>query len=176
MLLDEIKIFCGTSDTLPCRLGLIPPFHMFILFTLYLTSVPLIHYALASSPMLGSSCTTAHDHLDPHTRALLTSCDAQTVCSAPLNGTCRVRSCRRDTFAFGYASDDPIPPLCPSDSFCPDEGDECRSLVTPGQGCQFNRDDQCAPPEDPDPALELSDPQNNKGAICVKAVCMYVLF
>ncbi|THH11468.1 hypothetical protein EW146_g8029 [Bondarzewia mesenterica] len=133
----------------------------------------LMIYALSDSPALGRTCTTALDHLDPSTRKFLNDCDDKTFCSAPLNGTCQTRVCRRDAFAFGYEPGEEMPLLCPPGSFCPDEGSGCKAPVEVGEACQFNRDEQCAPSADLEVTRGLADVNNNNGKICLKSTCMY---
>jgi hypothetical protein len=120
-----------------------------------------------SSTALGKACSIASNHLDPRTRRFTSDCDAQTFCSGTINGTCVPRQCRREEFPFGYSADRTPPALCPAGSFCPDEGDACRPLVAVGQPCQFNRDEQCAPSDNP----RLADFHNFNGSVCLRSVC-----
>jgi hypothetical protein len=124
--------------------------------------------ASESSPSaLGKACSITSNRLDPRTKRFTSDCDAQTYCSGIENGTCIPRQCRRDVFPFGYSANQTAPALCPTGSFCPDEGDACRPLVAIGQPCQFNRDEQCTPSDIP----ELADSHNFGGSICLHSIC-----
>ena len=116
---------------------------------------------------LGKACSATSNRLDPRTKIFKSDCDAQTVCSGIVNGTCVPRQCRNEEFPFGYGANQAVPPLCPAGSFCPDEGDACRPLVAVGQPCQFNRDEQCAPSIIPG----LADYHNFDGSICLRSIC-----
>ncbi|KAJ7592615.1 hypothetical protein C8J56DRAFT_856035 [Mycena floridula] len=118
----------------------------------------------------GGSCNSSKNHLDPNTHKFISACSDTTFCSAIENGTCTRRLCRRDEFPFGYSSTDVLPTLCPTGTFCPDEGDGCKPLVPVGGACQLNRDEQCAAPMNWD---TLSSTQNFNGAICLHSICMY---
>lgn len=101
--------------------------------------------------------------------------------------------CSRDQYVLTslLRSGNPIPPLCPSGSFCPDDASGCLPLVELGGRCQLNRDgehtselyrertltdfcdcyvDECSPPPDhfkrPSP-LDGTD----TGAICLLGAC-----
>ncbi|KAF9260237.1 hypothetical protein L218DRAFT_932835 [Marasmius fiardii PR-910] len=119
---------------------------------------------------LGESCSGSNDHLDPHSHRLVTDCSDHYYCTAPQNGMCEPRNCRRDEFPFGYSEQDTLPPMCRSGMFCPDEGSGCRAQVEPGEACQTNRDDQCAPAPN---WKDLQSEQNSMGSICLGSVCMY---
>ncbi|KAI9511827.1 hypothetical protein F5148DRAFT_201581 [Russula earlei] len=127
--------------------------------------------ATSQSPRtaLGRTCSVSSNRLDPRTRRFISDCDAQTFCSGTVNGTCAPRRCRREEFPVGYRVNQTMPALCPTGSFCPDEGDACRPLVPVGQPCQFNRDDECAPSNIPG----LADVHNFDGSICLHSVCTY---
>jgi len=116
---------------------------------------------------LGKACSSTSNRLDPRTRTFISDCDTQTFCSGTTNGTCIPRQCRREEFPTGYGVGQTVPALCPLGSFCPDEGDACRPLVAVGGPCQFNRDDQCAPPNIPG----LADYHNFDGSICLRSIC-----
>lgn len=118
------------------------------------------------------SCSAAADHLDSASHKFISQCSDQTFCSGTQNGTCVPRQCRRDEFPFGYSVDSAPPPMCPSGTFCPDEGSGCRPLVPVEGACQLNRDEQCAPPMD---WQDLASPQNFNGSICLTSTCMYVI-
>ncbi|KAH9003021.1 hypothetical protein EDB86DRAFT_3063036 [Lactarius hatsudake] len=139
--------------------------------TFFLLSLSSALAAVSESPptALGKACSVASNHLDPRTKKFTSDCDAQTFCSGTVNGTCVPRQCQRDEFPFGYSVNQTQPGLCPEGSFCPDEGDTCRPLVAAGQACQFNRDDQCAPPDIPG----LADYHNSNGAVCLNSICTY---
>ncbi|OBZ66311.1 hypothetical protein A0H81_13750, partial [Grifola frondosa] len=118
----------------------------------------------------GGGCSTDDDRLDTATHKFLSDCDDTTFCSGSVNGTCQPKQCRRDEFPFGFDNQTSLPPLCPSGSFCPDEGSGCKTLLPAGEPCQLNRDDQCAPPPNwPD----LASNQNFNGSICLQSMCMY---
>jgi hypothetical protein len=125
--------------------------------------------SLAGTVGKGGPCSGSRDHLDSNSHKFVTDCSDHYYCSAPQNGTCVPKACRRDEYPFGYSDQDALPPMCPQGTFCPDEGSGCRAQVAVGQGCQMNRDDQCAP------ALnwrELQSDENWFGSICLKSVCM----
>ncbi|PCH39342.1 hypothetical protein WOLCODRAFT_29486 [Wolfiporia cocos MD-104 SS10] len=130
--------------------------------------------ALCGEVTQGGSCSTADDHIDPASHKFLSDCDDTTFCSpssaGSSNGTCQPRTCRRDEFPFGYNKSPSLPPLCSRGSFCPDEGSGCKPLLAPGQACQLNRDDQCAPPPD---WHELASNQNFNGSLCLRSTCTY---
>ena len=133
----------------------------------------------------GGACSPSNDRLDPSSHIFLSDCTDTTFragsnSSAPgnttssaapstTNGTCQARRCRRDEFPFGYNDGQPLPPMCGNGSFCPDEGSGCKPLVGPGQTCQLNRDDQCAPPKD---WQSLASQWNSNGSICLHSTCM----
>jgi hypothetical protein len=119
----------------------------------------------------GGTCSSNNDHLDPNTMKFVSDCTDQTFCSAAVNGTCILRRCRRDEYPFGFPTGQPLPPMCPFGSFCPDEGSGCEPWASVGQPCQLNRDEQCAPPPD---WKQLASPQNFNGSICLHSRCMYV--
>ena len=117
---------------------------------------------------LGKACSVTSNRLDPRTKRFTSDCDAQTYCSGIVNGTCIPRQCRREEFPFGYGANQIAPALCPTGSFCPDEGDGCRQLVAIGQPCQFNRDEQCTSSN----VLVLADSYNDfGGSICLHSIC-----
>lgn len=59
-----------------------------------------------------------------------------------VEGICKPRGCRRDEFVLTslLKSNQSVPPLCPSDAFCPDDASACLPLVEAGGRCQLNRD------------------------------------
>ena len=57
-----------------------------------------------------------------------------------------------------HALDRP-PPLCPSGTFCPDDGSGCSALRTIGEKCELNRHDEC---------LSTSEVP----AVCLRGVCV----
>lgn len=138
---------------------------MILLATLFL----LASFSSASTGP-GGACSTLKDRLDPLSHKFVSQCSPQTFCSAPENGTCTPRLCRRDEFPFGYSENDIIPPLCPTGTFCSDQGDGCKPLTPVGGPCQLNRDEQCQAPFN---WLDLSSTQNFNGAICLHSVCMF---
>ncbi|KIY71733.1 hypothetical protein CYLTODRAFT_345337 [Cylindrobasidium torrendii FP15055 ss-10] len=109
-----------------------------------------------------AACSTSNDRLDPATLKFKSDCDDKTFCSAPTNGTCFPRTCRRDEYPFGYSAEDTIPALCSPGLFCPDEGSGCRPLISPGGTCQRHRDEQCAPA-----------PDGSSQVACILSVCSY---
>ncbi|KAI0955589.1 hypothetical protein AcV7_006215 [Taiwanofungus camphoratus] len=143
------------------------------LVVLFLSSV-FILFARSGVVSQGGACSLSDDHLDAASHKFMSDCNDQTFCSTPTNltsdGTCQPRLCRRDEFPFGYGPGDSLPSLCPRNSFCPDEGSGCKALLTAGQPCQFNRDDQCAPPPDWE---DLANNQNFNGSLCLQSTCMY---
>lgn len=146
--------------------------------SLLLFSCPFLpHFVCAGNITQGGPCSTTDDRLDPASHKFLSDCDDTTFCS-PTNsstsgsGTCQSRQCRRDEFPFGYVTGTHLPPLCSRGSFCPDEGSGCKGLLAPGQSCQLNRDDQCAPPPN---WQALANNQNFNGSLCLKSTCMWVL-
>jgi len=98
-----------------------------------------------------------------------------------VGGVCVPRACRRDEYPFGFLSNSTLPPPCffPSSSsstyatgyFCPDSGNGCRIVLSPGSTCELARDEQCA--VEP---IGLSDKGVNEGALCLNRVCTYVVF
>ena len=139
----------------------------FLLIFLQSTFSALVTASESPPTALGKACSTTFNRLDPRTRRFTSDCDAQTFCSGIINGTCLPRQCRREEFPSGYGTNQTVPALCPTESFCPDEGDACRQLVPVGQPCQFNRDDQCAPSN----ISGLADYHNFDGSICLHSVC-----
>ena len=140
---------------------------------------------LAGNIEEGGACSTSNDRLDPSSHIFLSDCTDTTFCAASnssvqgnttssassssADGTCQARRCRRDEFPFGYNDGQPLPPLCGSGSFCPDEGSGCKPLVGPGQTCQLNRDDQCSPPKT---WQNLASEWNFNGSLCLHSTCM----
>jgi hypothetical protein len=121
----------------------------------------------------GGPCSASTNHLDVASHKFVSECTDQAFCSQSVNETCIPRQCRTDEFPFGYG-DLPIPPQCHQGSFCPDEGSGCKPLVAVGEACQFNRDEQCAPPGPIVDQMELADVSNFYGSICLHSICMYV--
>jgi len=142
------------------------PRAVFLMF-LHSTLSTLVTASESPPTALGKACLTTSNRLDPRTRRFTSDCDAQTFCSGTINGTCIPRQCRREEFPSGYGTNQTVPVLCPTGSFCPDEGDACRPLVPVGQPCQFNRDDQCAPSN----TFELADFHNFDGSVCLHSIC-----
>ncbi|KAJ3800575.1 hypothetical protein GGU11DRAFT_676980 [Lentinula aff. detonsa] len=126
--------------------------------------------AYAGTTSVGGPCSASRDHLDPNTHKFMSDCSDLAYCSGSENGTCLARTCRRDEFPFGYSTPDALPPLCLSGSFCPDEGNGCKTQVSPGSACQMNRDEQCARAIN---WQEISSLENFYGSICLRTVCMY---
>ncbi|KAG8898599.1 hypothetical protein FRC01_010852 [Tulasnella sp. 417] len=123
---------------------------------------------------IGQTCNLARNRITSTTHQFLSDCVPRAFCD-PATSTCKPKVCRRDEFPFKFPPDTPetpLPPLCPDDQFCPDEGDGCLPKIPPGQNCQINRDDECQP--DPSaPAEDLVDnPWNYKGAICLRFTCL----
>src|SRR5260221_6481503 len=118
--------------------------------------------------------------------------------NATANGICVRRRCRRDNYPFGYArfggvtngvaevprvmvkgklvlaaDDDPLmqaklPPLCPLDNFCPDNGSGCHPKLGSGGTCELGRDEQCQ-----NPPLDEAMPDGSLNrAACLKLKCM----
>lgn len=93
---------------------------------------------------VGQTCNLARNRLTSTTHQFLSDCVPRAFCD-PATSTCKPKGCRRDEFPFKFPPDTPetpLPPLCPEDQFCPDEGDQCLPLVPVGQNCQINRDGQ----------------------------------
>lgn len=122
---------------------------------------------------LGRPCSSSNNHVDPLYFKFISDCDAKTFCSAPSNGTCQPRLCRQDEFLYGYLPGEPLPPLCPDRSFCPDDGSGCMEQKAVGEPCEMGRDEQCAPMQDWK-ELGVADKMNVNGSICLKGVCSYV--
>jgi hypothetical protein len=120
----------------------------------------------------GGPCSASNSHLDMASHRFVSECTDQTFCSQSANGTCITRRCRRDEFPFGYG-DHTLPPQCDRGSFCPDEGSGCEPLIPVGQACQFNRDEQCAPPRN---WMDLATAWNFNGSICLHSICTYVVW
>jgi hypothetical protein len=132
---------------------------------------PVYLFVWGGSVQEGGVCSSNNDHLDPDTLKFISDCTEQTFCSAAVNGTCVWRRCRRDQFPFAFLPSEPLPPMCPFGSFCPDQGNGCQPYATFGQPCQLNRDEQCAPPPD---WQYLASAQNSNGSICLHSTCMCV--
>ena len=144
----------------------------FFLQFLFLTlSIHTISITALSSTNNTGTCSSNNTIFDPSTHKLVSQCSDHTFCSAPINGMCIPRLCRRDEFPFGYGPGEAPPPLCPQGSFCPDDGSGCRPLVSVGAPCEPNRDEQCSPPLD---WQDLASYQNYNGSICLKSTCMCV--
>jgi len=115
------------------------------------------------------TCSQAHNQLQLGTYQLQTDCADTKFCDS--TGNCKPKGCRRDEFPLGYAQGADLPPKCKQDEFCPDEGDQCQSLLPVGSTCQLNRDDECAPPPN---AHELADKTfNHNGSVCINFQCMW---
>ncbi|KAF7326269.1 hypothetical protein MKEN_00479900 [Mycena kentingensis (nom. inval.)] len=123
-----------------------------------------------SSTPVGIRCSASNNRIDPATTKLLSDCAETMYCPRSVNDTtrsndknqsqiCADRLCRRDEFPFGYAVDEPLPPLCPPGAFCPDDGSGCRVLVDIGETCELARDEQCA-------GMSWTP-------ICLHSTCMY---
>lgn len=113
----------------------------------------------ARSPLYGN-CSVAANHLDPNTKQFFTDCDsfgcaymtsssylhcrpsAEDSSDCAANGTCLPRLCRRDEYLLSslLTSTVPIPPLCDTGTFCPDDHSGCLPLVPVGGKCELNRD------------------------------------
>lgn len=146
--------------------------------------------SLAGNVTQGGNCSIVNNRLNALTHAFMTDCDAQTFCSSTLR-KCTPKGCRRDVWPFGYPDGVAIPPLCSAGSYCPDEEDACKPLVSVGGPCQMNRDgelrsvsrsdfpmsptaDECAPATN---YTSFAGLQNFKGSICLRSTCLYdVLF
>ncbi|EGN98644.1 hypothetical protein SERLA73DRAFT_107716 [Serpula lacrymans var. lacrymans S7.3] len=138
----------------------------FIVFCIFSTTV----YTLSSTE--GGPCSTTNDHLDGETHKLITDCTDKFFCSGIVNGTCKPKQCRRDEFPFGYGHKEPVPPLCPRGTFCPDEGSGCVPWLSVGKPCQLNRDEQCIPP----PGFRRNanySLESSSGSICLNSTCLY---
>lgn len=112
-------------------------------------------------------CSANNNHLDPASKKFISDCSEQNFCSGTdiQNATCVPKQCRRDEFPFGFSSGDFLPPLCARGTFCPDDGSGCRQLVSAGQPCELNRDDQCGAPLD----------SQKVGIICLRSICRCVI-
>ncbi|THV06379.1 hypothetical protein K435DRAFT_743840 [Dendrothele bispora CBS 962.96] len=137
---------------------------------LFITFKIMFHFAFAGTTSPGGHCSTSRNRLGSNTHKFLSDCSDQTYCSGPQNGTCLLRTCRRDEFPFGYGPEDFLPPLCPRGTFCPDEGDACRLQVSVGGACQMDRDEQCAPAAN---WREISNGENFYGSLCLRGICMF---
>lgn len=135
------------------------------------TLVSLLHLTRGGSVPQGGPCSLDNNRLDISSHRFISDCTDQTFCSGSANGTCEPRQCRRDEFPFGFPSANELPPLCSPEQYCPDEGSACRDLIPVGQPCQFNRDDQCSPPDN---WSELANNQNFNGSLCLQSTCVYV--
>ncbi|KAF8590989.1 hypothetical protein K439DRAFT_1657080 [Ramaria rubella] len=141
-----------------------------LLLTLFFSlSLPQLSLSASTNKNANGTCSQSHNQLQVGTYQLTTDCADTNFCSSA--GQCEPKGCRRDEFPLGYAQDAPLPPRCRSDQFCPDEGDQCQSLLAVGSACQLNRDDECAPPPN---ASELSNPlSNHNGSVCINFQCMW---
>ncbi|KAF9479633.1 hypothetical protein BDN70DRAFT_806753 [Pholiota conissans] len=134
-------------------------------------------------------CSPKNTKLNPATHKLISECVETMFCAAPPGapvnatglGVCFPRVCRRDEFPFGYVipdivtsrrkpnttAADPLPAMCASGMFCPDDGSGCRQQVGIGARCELDRDDQCqSPPSNP----TIKDADNK--SVCLNQVCM----
>lgn len=118
----------------------------------------------------GEACSQENNRYDQNTWAFVSDCDAQFYCAD--NSTCAHKGCRRDIFPYGYnyVPFDKLPPMCPEGEFCPDEGDRCLPVAAKGEGCQKDRDDECAHPPN---WRDLSGYLNTNGSICLNYTCTY---
>lgn len=121
---------------------------------------------------IGLPCSANNDHLDPASHKFLSDCGETTFCSAPTNGTCQPRQCRRDEFPFGFTNFTALPALCQNGTYCPDEGSGCKPLLAEGGACQLDRDDQCAPPPN---WIDVASNQNFNGSLCLQSTCTYAM-
>ncbi|KZP17717.1 hypothetical protein FIBSPDRAFT_1046712 [Athelia psychrophila] len=141
------------------------PFYMIIA-----VSTSCISWVRAGTVLQGGKCSSNSDYIDPISQRFVAECSDKTFCSAAVNGTCVPKTCRFDEFPFGYDPGDILPPLCPAGEFCPDEGSGCQALLSVGQTCQHNKDNQCAPPAN---WKQLSSEMNVNGSICLLQKCSY---
>ncbi|WWC89241.1 uncharacterized protein L201_004160 [Kwoniella dendrophila CBS 6074] len=143
-------------------------------FRYILVALNLLHLGSARSALYGS-CDVKNNHLDVNTKAFITDCDSFGYCS--INGTCLPRQCRRDEYILSSLlnTDIPVPPLCPSGTFCPDDASACLPLVEVDGQCELNRDDECASPPQgmvlvvPNPYDEIE----GDGSLCLLGKCMW---
>lgn len=159
------------KNAIPCTIGRwnAVMLNFRLIFTLFIVYASFFFQTNAGTTSIGGVCSTTRDHLDPNTHKFMSDCSDLTYCSGAENGTCLARTCRRDEFPFGYSATDVLPPLCPSGSFCPDEGDGCRVQVSVGGACQMNRDEQCARAVN---WQDFSSTENFYGSICLHSICM----
>ncbi|KAH9913953.1 uncharacterized protein BXZ73DRAFT_55192 [Epithele typhae] len=134
--------------------------------------IPYVPAGHATTVALGSYCSTTNNRIDPSSGHFSGECGDTRFCSGPTNGTCQPRLCRRDEFPFGFDRGTVLPPLCKNGTFCPDEGSGCKPLLSVGETCQYDRDDQCAPPT-PAKSHVLAGLRNAEEAVCLKAKCMH---
>ncbi|KAL1941240.1 hypothetical protein VTO73DRAFT_7452 [Trametes versicolor] len=137
-----------------------------LLFSLILSGIK----SAFSDDGIGLPCSADNDHLDPASHKFLSDCGETTFCSAPTNGTCQPRQCRRDEFPFGFTNFTALPALCQNGTYCPDEGSGCKPLLAEGSACQLDRDDQCAPPPN---WIDVASNQNFNGSLCLQSTCTY---
>lgn len=135
--------------------------------------LPTTFFSLLSTYTLLASaqnCSQSDNKIAAGNLELVTDCGPTQYCDS--NGQCQPKGCRTDEFPFGYGVQQNLPPMCSQGQFCPDEGDACQPLVTVGQPCQINRDDECAPPDNwQDLAGTIT--QNFNGSICLMTQCMF---
>ncbi|THH04875.1 hypothetical protein EW145_g5213 [Phellinidium pouzarii] len=160
--------------------------------TLILTSFLVLSFleaGFAGSVTEGSSCSPSNDRIDPSTHKFTTDCDDRTFCQSSSSsscskrdanatsssvgappGTCVKKLCRNDEVPFGYADNEPLPPLCGRGLYCPDSGSGCTAILRVGSSCEMSRDYQCAPSKDWETTASTL---NFNGSICLQSTCMY---
>jgi len=138
------------------------------LFTLF-ALLPLAYAGGPTNKNADGSCLQSNNQLQLGTYQLTSDCSDTNFCDD--SGHCSPKGCRRDEFPLGYPQGALLPPRCKPDEFCPDEADQCQSLLEVGSPCKLNRDDQCAPPPN---FRELADKNNNhNGSVCLNFQCMW---
>ena len=154
-----------------------------------------LNAVLGGSVTEGRPCTLSNDRIESSTRKWTSDCDDRAFCSPVINssssqnssfvlpstnttsipsnntGICTRRLCRKDEFPFGFAPGEPfIPPSCPRNYFCPDNGSGCQPLLPVGAPCDMDRDYQCAP--HPKKGSLMASEWNENGSVCLRSTCM----
>ncbi|OCB88164.1 GroES-like protein [Sanghuangporus baumii] len=162
--------------------------------TILVILLSVLQLVLGGSVTEGGACVLSNDKIDSSTHKFVSDCDDRAFCS-PLSpsrnsssslpyfkttsttvssnntGFCTRRLCRKDEFPFGFASGEPfIPPSCPRNYFCPDNGSGCQPLLPVNAPCETDRDYQCSPP--PKKWSLLASDWNVNGSVCLRSTCI----
>jgi len=143
--------------------------------TLASTLVFLSLIARSRAGVLGvdEPCAVSNNRLQVGTYQYWDECNSVNYCSPQLE-RCVPKTCRKAEYPFGFTPGMTFPDKCPFGQFCTDEGSACVDLLPLGADCQFNRDDQCAPPENWRDLADVSGRGTNyNGSVCLNNKCMF---